>query len=57
MQSRADFDLKTLKPLRFRTPARRLLASGKPTDKINLGAANFIVLNGATNYKNRKTDA
>ena len=49
--------MKTLKPLRFRTPARRLLASAKPTDKINFGAAKFIVLIGATNYKNRKTDA
>ena len=49
--------MKTLKPLRFRTPARRLLASAEPTDKINLGAAYFIVLSGATNYKNGKTDA
>ena len=57
MQSRVDLDLKTLKPLRYRTPARRLLASVKPTDKINFGAANFIVLIGATNYKNDKTDA
>ena len=48
--------MKTLKPLRLRTPARRLLASAKPTDKINLGGANFIVLSGATNYKNLKTD-
>ena len=57
MQSRVDLDLKTLKPLRLRTPARRLLASAKPTDKINLGAAYLNVLSGATNYKNGKTDA
>ena len=40
--------MKTLKPLRFRTPARRLLASAKPTDKINLGVQTSLSLIRAT---------
>jgi hypothetical protein len=48
--SSIDFELETLKPLRFKTPAIKLLASRKSTNNTSLGELNTVIVNRTTKY-------